>query len=130
MRVGEDTGAPAFAFAFAFALGTAGAGAVAFAAPRAGRARGGVLERAATRRDGVAPRARDLAEVPLPGSALAVVGFTDAMGSSHEEYSEVGQGIASIARSKAVYSAIDSHALGGLKTRMVFANSTARKTEV
>ena len=50
-------------------------------------------------------------------------------GSSHE-YSEVGQGIASIARSKAVYSAIDSHALGGLKTRMVFANSTARKTEV
>ena len=37
---------------------------------------------------------------------------------------------ASIARSKAVYSAIDSHALGGLKTRMVFANSTARQTEV
>ena len=40
------------------------------------------------------------------------------------------QGIASIARSKAVYSAIDSHALGGLKTRMVFANSTARQTDV
>ena len=37
---------------------------------------------------------------------------------------------ASIARSKAVYSKIDSHALGGLKTRMVFANSTARQTEV
>ena len=50
-------------------------------------------------------------------------------GSSHE-YSEVGQGLASIARSKAVDSAIDSHALGGLKTRMVFANSTGRQTEV
>jgi hypothetical protein len=36
---------------------------------------------------------------------------------------------ASIARSKAVDSAIDSHALGGLKSRIV-ANSTARQTEV
>ena len=43
------------------------------------------------------------------------------------------QRIASIARSKAVYSAIDSHALGllgGLKTGCVFANSTARQTDV
>ena len=50
-------------------------------------------------------------------------------GSSHE-YSEVGQELASIARSKAVYSAIDSHALGGLKTGGVVANSTGRQTEV
>ena len=49
---------------------------------------------------------------------------------SSQPFLEVGQGIASIARSKAVYSAIDSHALGGLKTRMVFANSTARQTDV
>ena len=41
-----------------------------------------------------------------------------------------GQGIASIARSKAVDSAIDSHALGGLKTECVLANSTGRQTEV
>ena len=41
-----------------------------------------------------------------------------------------GQGLASIARSKAVYSAIDSHALGGLKTGGVVANSTGRQTEV
>jgi hypothetical protein len=42
-----------------------------------------------------------------------------------------GQGLASIARSKAVYSAIDySYALGGLKTGWVLANSTGRQTEV
>ena len=41
-----------------------------------------------------------------------------------------GQGLASIARSKAVYSAIDSYALGGLKTGGVSANSTGRQTEV
>ena len=40
------------------------------------------------------------------------------------------QGLASIARSKAVDSAIDSHALGGLKTECVVANSTDRQTEV
>ena len=40
------------------------------------------------------------------------------------------QELASIARSKAVYSAIDSHALGGLKTGGVSANSTGRQTEV
>ena len=40
------------------------------------------------------------------------------------------QELASIARSKAVYSAIDSHALGGLKTGGVIANSTGRQTEV
>ena len=40
------------------------------------------------------------------------------------------QGLASIARSKAVYSAIDSYALGGLKTECVLANSTGRQTEV
>ena len=75
----------------------------------------------------------------LFGQSMAVVtlcGFPDesvhrlhSSGSS-QPFLEVGQGIASIARSKAVYSAIDSHALGGLKPRMVFANSTARQTDV
>ena len=40
------------------------------------------------------------------------------------------QGLASIARSKAAYSAIDSYALGGLKTGGVSANSTGRQTEL
>ena len=41
-----------------------------------------------------------------------------------------GKSGASIARSKAVDSAIDSHALGGLKTGGVSANSTGSQTEV
>ena len=41
-----------------------------------------------------------------------------------------GQGLASIARSKAVDSAIGAYALGGLKTECVVANSTGRQTEV